>query len=930
MRLTGLRQLVPKLEEMQQFWTPKAAVLLTVSVASIIVNTGAIVIPIDWLAIVISFVSVFVVPGYLLLRLFLGEEWTISWLEWVPVSFVLGVGLLSPIGLLALLLHLNLEVLGWLTSIVNTILIGLCILRWKKVIRSVHASSEQQPNFFLLGVFSLLGMVILYLFLSTASTWTAGDLWYLSYIRRYLNTTSFTEFDLRASWWILQALIDHLAKVEPLDAFRFYLPSLLLVVSLTAFSRLAYQLFDNWNAAMLAMAIQILYYVSSIGSHHWIGRGFFDRIVEDKFLIWLIILFVVILLMLRYLAEGKTRYLVLFSLSVSALTFSHPLGLVQGGISIASFASVSLLSNRTRKQLLRLMFIFIILFVFLVVPLAQRQLIITSDHSDTAFSYASGMVDIPARFYLAQVRLWMFSAVENLYMAHPHLIGHPLTLAAILLTPLLLRYLHKDIAAQYLFSNMALPLGVLYNPLTAPLLGRLITPWMLYRLTWAFPVSLTITFFLIRIGHWSKRSLLKHSFFASKARLMALMPVLAIVVVTISLQAYIGDGLNFLQERKVRGLSTSQRELLNHLSECVVPDSGIMAEPNMNPYIPAFVPADVLTANLGPVSPATEDVARFYQTDLVNSSLLDTLDRWRVRYVVIERRHDLAFQFDALPQLFDRCYANAGYALYEVLHPTGAHPVVTGNTYLMRGDLEAAIAEYEAALALDPQDRLAYLGLGRAYRAMGQEEAARRSYHQAVELYPGNFLARLELAQVYAGTDEGEKAIDLLRETIQLRPDYLPAFEALGDLYLARGWQEAALAEYRHAVDDGPVTGDFHLALADLYWRKGLQRPAITEYRAAADSPLWKAPDRGRGTAYLALARVYQAEGQDDQAVIAYERAIAYEPSLQPAYTALGELYLAEGQSKQALALYRAASQRNLNLAWPHLELGKVYLRQMK
>jgi tetratricopeptide (TPR) repeat protein len=931
-------------------------VLLLVLALSALVNTEIIAISNPLLATVVSFASILILPGFLLSSLIF-ERGEMSWPERLPVSFVLGLGLLSPPGLLSLILHSNLTVLGGISVAINLVLGGLYLANMRRARNSVFGPPKNGPksaedlntdqdsldldaslNPFLLIAFLLAITVVLYIFLSTMSTWSSGDFWYLDYIRDYFDATHFTvtRIDLRAGWWVLQAMLDRVAGVEPLDAFRFYLPPLLMVVSLLAFYSLARELSKNRNIALLSTLLQVLYCVSSIGSHDWIGQGFFDRIVEDKFLIWLIILPVAILLMLKYLAGGKRKYLAPLGLSVAALGFTHPMGLVQGGLSFASFALVYLLFNWKRDKIIRFVAIFTLLLLFLSIPLVQRQMegggaIISGDTTRTTsatFNYATATAEAPIWLDLYRNRLLVFSAVENKYMAHPHLVEHPLIMLAILLTPLLIQYLRKSVAVQFLFSNMAIPLLVLYNPLTASLLGRLITPWMLYRISWSLPVSLTVGLFLYKIVRWAQRSLMRYSFFARRPHLLQVIPVLAVVLVAIPLPGHIADGLGFLRERKEKAMSQSERALLTHLRQHVASDSVIMAESTMtNFYIPAFVSSARVLIGFGSGAPpaAGEDIGRFYQARLVNDSVLDILERWDARYVIIETEHDLAFQFSLLPMIFTRHYRNAEYELYEVASDPGPNHVVAGNTYLIRGEWDEAIAEYEKALVMDPEDTLAYFGLGQVYQAQARREEAQAAYRQAIAACPENILARISLAGIYAAEGKTEEATSRYQEAIRLRPDYLASFEALGDLYRAQGEDGEAFRQYEKAIEFPPETGDHHLALGDLCWVKGLPERAVAEYKEAIAFD----PRSGRTAGvYMGLGNAYQVGGKLDDAIAVYQKAITLAPDNEYGYTRLGSLYLAEGNVEKAIALYWDAARRNFNSAWPHIELGKIYLRR--
>jgi tetratricopeptide (TPR) repeat protein len=920
----------------------KAGTVILILAFSSLVNTGAITLAIPWLATTIAFVTVLLLPGFLLSGLVFSRE-ELSWPERLPVAFVLSLGLLSLPAVALLALHTSLAILGWISVVINVVLGGLYLLRQQKHAQdstSVQDVPHSRINGFLLAASLLSALAVVCVFLLTASTWSFGDNWsYLLYIRRYLDLPltaavsaipGMEGISARGafnSWWVLQAFVDRAAGVEPVDIYSFYLPPLLLIVSLLAFYSLAQALFQSRNAALLAMLLQVLYYFSSIGSHDWIGRGFLDRIIEDKFLIWFILLPVTLLLMLRYLSTGKRKQLLLLVLSTAALALTHPMGLVQAGISFASFALLYLLYNLKRDKILRVVVIFIPLLFFLLVPLAQRDLMATQVTGGAAFDYVGG---VESQFILSQARLWIFSAVDNQYMAHPHLVAHPLTILAILLTPLLIPYLRQSLAARFLFSNMAVPLLLLYNPITAPLLGRLITPWMLWRVSWLLPVSLTLGFFWDKIIGWAQRSLAEFPFCARRPYVGQMIPILAVVLMAVPLQAYIADGLGSLRERKERTLSQYERDLLLHLREHVVPGSVIMAEPAFNDDIPAFVgDVGVLTFRSNAPPSVLEDISRFYGARLANDSIFGILRRWNARYIIIEQGHPLAFQLELLSPLFTRLYQNAGYALFEASADPGTQYAIAGNTYLMRGEWDKAVAQYERALALNPTDTLAYWGLGQVYQAQDKSQEARDAYRQALAASPDNVWARHSLAGLYAQEGQMEEAITLIQTGIQLSPDYLASFEVLGDLYRMQGKADQAFGQYAKAIESPPDTGDYHLALGDLYWTKGLSKQAIAEYQTAvaAGPHAWKVY-LGQWDAIVRLAQAYLAEDELEDAIAVYQQAISSAPNFEVAYTRLGNLYLAQGFPKSARALYREASRHNPNSAWPHIELGKLYLQQ--
>lgn len=79
-----------------------------------------------------------------------------------------------------------------------------------------------------------------------------------------------------------------------------------------------------------------------------------------------------------------------------------------------------------------------------------------------------------------------------------------------------------------------------------------------------------------------------------------------------------------------------------------------------------------------------------------------------------------------------------------------------GETALAQGKTQAASDSFEAALAADPRNRRAYLGLARAAEAEGLPGKAVRFYREALEIDP-NDIAALEL-QGLALVERGAKA----------------------------------------------------------------------------------------------------------------------------------------------------------------------------
>lgn len=103
---------------------------------------------------------------------------------------------------------------------------------------------------------------------------------------------------------------------------------------------------------------------------------------------------------------------------------------------------------------------------------------------------------------------------------------------------------------------------------------------------------------------------------------------------------------------------------------------------------------------------------------------------------------------DAAPSRVDRIAAAPARGLPDSqLAPRSVALLQQGQMHLANGAHQAAVDSFEAALAVDPRNRQAFIGLGQAAHAQGLSGTAVRFYREALEIEP-NDLQALELQGV--------------------------------------------------------------------------------------------------------------------------------------------------------------------------------------
>ena len=142
--------------------------------------------------------------------------------------------------------------------------------------------------------------------------------------------------------------------------------------------------------------------------------------------------------------------------------------------------------------------------------------------------------------------------------------------------------------------------------------------------------------------------------------------------------------------------------------------------------------------------------------------------------------------------------------------------VKQGNTLADAGEVDAALASYQDAIAARSTYAAAYLQMGALLAAQERFAEALRVYEDGVAALPDNADLRLRLGQAYRREGQNEEATEQIEQAIALAPDAWQAHFALGALYEDAGLQVRALDQFSTTVSLAPDNLDalFRLAQA--------------------------------------------------------------------------------------------------------------------
>jgi adenylate cyclase len=239
-------------------------------------------------------------------------------------------------------------------------------------------------------------------------------------------------------------------------------------------------------------------------------------------------------------------------------------------------------------------------------------------------------------------------------------------------------------------------------------------------------------------------------------------------------------------------------------------------------------------------------------------------------------------------------------------------------------DCEAAVANFQKALALDPTFEPAALGLARAYLFIGAMawlptpvafEHAREAALLAQHLDPASPLPHVALADVYLHYDWDWNAADHeLRQAFNLGPRQPYGLRIAARLASSRGQWDQAWQLASEAVALDPLDADANGSIGfEVYLRSGRFAEAEQSIRRALQiAPAW-------GAGRYALGVALMLQGRHDEALAEFSKETLQDGKLEG--TAM--IHYLAGHKAQSDAQLAQAIRRNGN-SWPS-EIARVY-----
>jgi lipoprotein NlpI len=166
-----------------------------------------------------------------------------------------------------------------------------------------------------------------------------------------------------------------------------------------------------------------------------------------------------------------------------------------------------------------------------------------------------------------------------------------------------------------------------------------------------------------------------------------------------------------------------------------------------------------------------------------------------------------------------------------------------GNAYVLKGDHDKAIADFDQALKLEPKNASIYNNRGNARLDKGESDAAMADFEAAIKTDPRYAAAYFNRANALAAKGEIERALKDYDAAIKHNKRNVNAYIARGALLLASGASAKARADMKQAARLAPKNA-YAVLWFDIAERRAKQkgRLAARNGMKGLDLKAWPAP----------------------------------------------------------------------------------------
>ena len=214
------------------------------------------------------------------------------------------------------------------------------------------------------------------------------------------------------------------------------------------------------------------------------------------------------------------------------------------------------------------------------------------------------------------------------------------------------------------------------------------------------------------------------------------------------------------------------------------------------------------------------------------------------------------------------------------------------------GQWNAAIEEYEKAIALAPKDASLRIELGVVLTKAGRLPDSIATFQEAQRLAPHNLEGELGLARAYRAVHNYDETRRVLNLAIREHRKSAEPLAELGDFEIEQQTYDAAINHLKASLALAPANVETRNLLAGAYKAKGDLASALAELQKVL------ARDSKNALAYFLRAEVYSDRNRDDLALSDARKVVELQPQKARGRVLLAKILVRtpQGSSKEEAA----------------------------
>ncbi|MGD8523703.1 MAG: tetratricopeptide repeat protein [Desulfobacterales bacterium] len=223
----------------------------------------------------------------------------------------------------------------------------------------------------------------------------------------------------------------------------------------------------------------------------------------------------------------------------------------------------------------------------------------------------------------------------------------------------------------------------------------------------------------------------------------------------------------------------------------------------------------------------------------------------------------------------------------------------TGFNFSINGQDQKALHYFQKATERDPNDPVAWYGLGYCHAGLKNHDSAIEAYKQAIRVNPYDESTYFHLGNYYNKLGRHQDAIVAYKEVIRINPEFEAAYFNLGVAYARLGRLDEGREAFETVTRINPKDATAYFNVGIAYSQLGQYREAIEAHKQVIRLKPDFAP------AHYNLGIVYGKLGRPEAELESYKDAIRIDPDFAPAHFNMGQAFLQQGNKAAALDQYK-------------------------